>query len=420
MNETNDRPGFYNYNGTGNSSILMDFIPNTMYSISGYLTDTSSNPLIGAIVQTNTSQTTTTNSTGYYIFPSLANGTYNITATLYGYDSGYTIQTVNGAEIPNANFSLVTQPTYLLSGYVTNQSSGAPISGATVTTNMGQTDITDGTGYYNFALVDGTYLITASNTSYGDNSTTKTVNGAAVDNANISLLLLPPGKILVATNRYVILDDWKVNSKSGPGFFRPIIDHTPNSWTNKNTTINATALFIDDKGSPYTGRVITFNLYLPNGTEYTSARTDATTNEYGLANFSFNMDSMNYYGAWTVKASNSGIKSNTNFIYNWWGCGKAVGCDGGHSTGTPSRTRPANSPYYTGREVPSTSNHNNPNAFNCTDCHQSYDSKPGDPYSYNNSNNTKYASDVHKSLTCDNANCHQTFADHFNCAGVKG
>lgn len=184
------------------------------FSLSGYITNSSSGlPLNGATVQTNTTLSTTTNAQGYYIFTGLSNGSYNITATQTNYNSNYTIKTINGANIINANIPLSPippAPTYLLSGHVTNQSNGAAISGATVTTNTSLTTSTDGTGYYSFTVSNGNYLITASKTGYNSNSITRTVNGAPVNNADISLTAIPPstgGKIFVATNRYVILDD---------------------------------------------------------------------------------------------------------------------------------------------------------------------------------------------------------------------
>jgi len=106
------------------------------YNLSGYITNkTSGVPLNGATVQTNTSQSTTTNAQGYYIFTGLSNGSYIINATLTGYAVNSTTRTINGANLLNVNISLPPVPTYLLSGYVKNQTSGAVISGATVTIN---------------------------------------------------------------------------------------------------------------------------------------------------------------------------------------------------------------------------------------------------------------------------------------------
>ncbi len=386
----------------------------TLYNISGYVTNKSSGlPLSGATVQTNTSLTTTTNATGFYNFTGLSNGTYVINASLTGYGVNSINVAINGAHNTTANISLTPVPTYQLSGYVTNASNGQAITGAAVTTNTSLSTSTDGTGYYNFTVGNGTYIITASKPGYNDNSTTGTVSGAAMSNVNILLTPTPPsagGKILVATNRYVILDDWTTASSNGTGFFKPTTTHTANSWTGINTNINATAFFIDDKGSPLSGRVITFNLYMPNGTEYTPARINATTNAYGLANFSFDMDARNYYGNWTVKASNGNLNDNTSFIYNWWGCGMS-GCNSGHTGSNPAGTMAKNSPYMGGRETISQTGTHTSATLNCTNCHQSFDGNPGALTSggANHGINTK---DVHRNLTCSDPNCHQASSVH--------
>jgi len=60
-------------------------------------------------------------------------------------------------------------------------------------------------------LNNGTYIITASKSNYSDNSITRTVNGATVTGANISLSFFS-GILLVAANRFVILDDWRTGA----------------------------------------------------------------------------------------------------------------------------------------------------------------------------------------------------------------
>jgi len=60
-------------------------------------------------------------------------------------------------------------------------------------------------------------------------------------------------QILVATNRYVILDDGKTGS-FGTGFGNPGSSSNGNFWNGKNTTINATAMYIDNSGTPVAGK----------------------------------------------------------------------------------------------------------------------------------------------------------------------
>jgi len=86
--------------------------------------------------------------------------------------------------------------TYSVSGYITNASNSAAISGATVSADSipPQSNTTDGAGYYNLLLGNGSYTITASQTGYSSNSIPVTVNGAPVSNANIALTPVPPEK----------------------------------------------------------------------------------------------------------------------------------------------------------------------------------------------------------------------------------
>jgi len=78
------------------------------YEVSGYvkLPDGSAVRNVN-IVNNITSDTTTTDSSGFYTL-TLANGTYKITASKEGYITNSTIVTVSGADISNANITLDT------------------------------------------------------------------------------------------------------------------------------------------------------------------------------------------------------------------------------------------------------------------------------------------------------------------------
>ncbi|MFZ4859386.1 MAG: carboxypeptidase regulatory-like domain-containing protein [Desulfuromonadaceae bacterium] len=86
----------------------------------------------------------------------------------------------------------------MLLGTVTDQTTGLPISGATVALGgSAQSVVTDSTGTFKFGpLLDGTYSITASLTGYLDN----TVNTIAVSTSQsgIAPVSLTPGYILTA------------------------------------------------------------------------------------------------------------------------------------------------------------------------------------------------------------------------------
>ncbi len=395
------------------------------YNISGYITNKSSGvPLNGATVQTNTSLSTTTNSQGYYIFSGLSNRTYIINATLTGYAVNSTTTTISGANKTNVNISLSPVPTYILSGYVKNSSNGAAISGATVTTNTTLSTSTNGAGYYSFTVGNGTYIITASSTGYSDNSITRTVNGAAVSNANISLTPVPLsiiGKIFVATNRYVILDDPIYNGKTAQtadNFDLPFSNTwtTNNLWSGNQTNITGYALLLDMNGVPIKDTSVNFTIRNWNGLDSTNLTSN--TNSNGIANFTFSMNNETYYGRWYVDARASDKSDSTGFIYNWWGCqsGGTCGYSHGNTRTITVNSSKQNSPYTLGREtITSNGNHNwAANDKTCVGCHRSYSGVGGGNTFDGQSNKT---SDVHKTNTC--VTCHSTETVHDTDAVIK-
>ncbi|MCL7413369.1 MAG: carboxypeptidase regulatory-like domain-containing protein, partial [ANME-2 cluster archaeon] len=272
----NTRAGFWpNYDlSSWNSSINVEITSVGNNFISGYILNASdSTPISGATVQTNTSLTNTTDSNGFYKFDSLDNGTYIINASKSGYEANVTgiTKTISGANITNANITLVSLPKYLVSGYVKEVSTGDPISGATVTTNTSDSTSTDGSGYYSFSLADGTYLITASKSGYADNSITEVVNGAGVSNADILLSVFTgPSKVLVVTNRYVVLDDaTTIGQAAGTGFIVPSRSFG-DAVSGVRTTVNMYALVLDNNGMPLPFSNVTLTLKNPGGaTDYT-------------------------------------------------------------------------------------------------------------------------------------------------------
>ncbi len=386
--------------------------------LSGYITNKSSGlPLSGVTVTTNTSQTTTTNVTGYYNFK-ISNGTYIISASLYGYDTNSTTKTISGANVTNANISLSpATASYQLSGYVKDQSSGAAISGAAVMTNTSHAATTDASGYYSFIVYNWTHMITASKTGYLDNSTIITVNGSAISNANISLLTLR--KVLVATNRFVILDDPLTSGKTAQttaGFAIPLYTgwSSTERWSGNQTQITGYVLVLDGKGMPVNNTNVTFILRNWNGADTNTSPT-INTNSYGLANYTFDMNARNYYGNWNITATAVGISGAAGFIYNWWGC-QSGGCFN-HGTESPPAANSSrqNSPYTQGREsITANSNHNSITDTDCAGCHRSYGGTGGgDQFS---GQPTKTA-DVHVTDTC--ATCHATIATHDTDEPIK-
>ncbi len=358
------------------------------YSFSGYVTNKTSGPtLSGATVQTNTSLTMTTDATGFYNFTGLSNGTYIINASLTGYATNSITQIVNGNNVTNANISLSPVPTYLLSGYVTN-ASGASISGATVTINTGLTTSTDGAGYYSFTVSNGTYIITATKAGYSDNSITKTVNGAAVGDANIMLARVQT--LQVQTSRYSLFSPWT--------------DKASDASLSANFT--AYALLLGNDGLPVSGVNITFVISSP---AVVKATKYDITQANGLASVSydtfgdFNASNDPDYGNWTIKAyvtSNPTTSDSTNMSIQ--AGGSALGtCKNAycHRTSTTTGGLPR-SPYTDGYGSTTTraaashsvSTHQ---SYGCYYCHPGYAGNKTGRYGSTNGN------DVHKNLTCD-------------------
>ncbi len=410
----------WGYGGSGDTVDVSYFEATVNYNqavaeLSGYVLNSTGSPLSGATVETNTSLSTTTNASGFYNFTSLSNGTYMINASLAGYANNSITVTISGADNTTANISLTPLPTYLLSGYVTNATSGAAISGANVTTNTSLNTTTNATGYYNFTLSNGTYLITASNASYSDNSTTQTINGASVTNANITLagVSITSGQIFVATERFVILDDPRTGTPS-TGFSNPARDTiiSGDSWSGKSTLLTAYALFLDNNGFPLSGRVVNFTLTNPGSVDVVTNQSN-TTDSNGLAKFNYQLNGINYYGRWNIKAQNGTVNASYGFIYNWWGCAYSVsgggGCNYNHNSKSFDTGGTINSPFMNRRDPTAWRGGNHQYSIglgngNCYACHPSYDNTGISSTSWAGHNNSP--ADVHRNIQCSNSTCH--------------
>jgi len=88
--------------------IFLLFSPVVGYEVSGYVKLPDGNAIRNAnIVNNITSDTTTTDSSGFYSL-SLPNNTYQITASKEGYTTNSTVVTVSGADVTNTNITLDT------------------------------------------------------------------------------------------------------------------------------------------------------------------------------------------------------------------------------------------------------------------------------------------------------------------------
>ncbi|MBW6518206.1 MAG: hypothetical protein K0A89_06865, partial [ANME-2 cluster archaeon] len=247
-----------------------------------------------------------------------------------------------------------------------------------------------------------TMTVTASAGATGSHQQSVTATGSASDTSNLvtTTVFTGPSKILVATNRYVVLDDATTSGQaSGTGFIVP-----SRTWTNAfgpgvRTTVNMYALVLDADGMPLPSSNVTLTLRNPGGAiDYTLP---TSTDSNGLINVPRDLNAKNYYGKWQVEVNASGVTGSAQFIYNWWGCVGGNGCSG-HGNENLGSGAPISSPYAGGSDavVGDRSQH----ATTCTVCHLSYNGQ-----GLSQSVNTIGA---HSSLSCDNANCHGSISSH--------
>jgi len=150
-------------------------------------------PIAGVTVSLtgNASATTTTDSTGFYRFTGLSNGSYTITPSKAGYtfSPANKAVSISGGDIISQNFSGSTAAIYSISGTVTSGGSG--LSGATMTLSgtASAMTTTNSSGSYTFTgLTNGTYTITPSKTGYtfSPTSITVTISGANLTGQNFT------------------------------------------------------------------------------------------------------------------------------------------------------------------------------------------------------------------------------------------
>lgn len=133
---------------------------------------------------------TLTSSNGAFGFPTLAAGTYAVSASAPGYEPGRATVTVTADHNANLNLHLVsTTGGGSLQGVVKSSATGKAVAGAVVTlTPSSMATVTDGTGYYGFASVTAaTYTLTVTAAGYQPYSQTIGVKSGHTDQINVSL-----------------------------------------------------------------------------------------------------------------------------------------------------------------------------------------------------------------------------------------
>lgn len=187
--------------------------PESTFNISGYKINGTDNNGTGIanwniMLMNGTGEqiaSTVTDSTGFYNFTGLTNGTYNVTeGMMMGWTNTSTspisqIVTIHGGDATNLNFTNVLispEPvaTFNISGFKINNTIGSGIQGWNITlmnSTMQKSMLTGADGSYKFtSLVNGTYNVTEETktgwTNVSPISQQVTINGADMTNINFT------------------------------------------------------------------------------------------------------------------------------------------------------------------------------------------------------------------------------------------
>lgn len=166
-------------------------------SVSGTVKSTSGAAIAGASVGFG-GGSTTTSSTGAYSLTGVPAGTIQLVASASGFQSSTQNVTITGGTNSTANFTLTPATTGAgtVTGKITNASSGAALSGATVSWSGGSTT-SSSTGTYTLTNVTaGTVNITAARTGYLSRTLPVSVTSGATSTLNIAIATA--GKITVS------------------------------------------------------------------------------------------------------------------------------------------------------------------------------------------------------------------------------
>ncbi|HEX9562482.1 MAG TPA: carboxypeptidase regulatory-like domain-containing protein [Gemmatimonadaceae bacterium] len=166
----------------------------TTGTISGVVTDAITGaPLSGAVISTQPpTNTVTANAQGAYTIANVQIGSYSITATHTAYNPNSTNAVVVAGLTVTANLNLTPQGGSI-AGVVTDATTGAPVSGASVSTQPPTSSVsTNAQGAYTISgAASGTYTVNASRSGYAPNSVQVTVMAGQTATAGIALTPLP-------------------------------------------------------------------------------------------------------------------------------------------------------------------------------------------------------------------------------------
>jgi phosphatidylinositol-3-phosphatase len=158
-------------------------------TITGQVTNHSNGAALPGATVSYSGGSTKTDSGGNYTLSNVPAGSVNVTAALAGFTSQTSSVNVSSGATSTQNFSLSPASTTpgAITGRVTNASSGAALSGATVSYSGGSA-ITDSGGNYTLNNVaPGTVMVTASMTGFTSKTASVTVTSGGTSTQNFAL-----------------------------------------------------------------------------------------------------------------------------------------------------------------------------------------------------------------------------------------
>jgi len=185
-------------------------------SVSGTVKSSSGAAISGATVGFG-GGSTTTSATGTYSLTGIVAGTIQLVASANGFQSSTQNVVITGGANSTANFTLTPTTTgaSTVTGKITNASSGAALSGATVSWSGGSTT-SSSTGIYTLSNVTaGTQKITASKTGYLARTLSVAVTAGATATLNIPIATAGKLTVKVLNSSNVAVASASVTIKGG-------------------------------------------------------------------------------------------------------------------------------------------------------------------------------------------------------------
>jgi len=273
----------------------VDFVATSLpiYSISGTVSgDTQAGVTITILyhsISGDTTTNTTTNTSGYYEFRGLRNGTYTVTPSKTGYTFSPTNTKVQIHEYnaTGVNFIASVVGTYSISGNVT---CGAGITMTLTGTSSGSTT-TDVSGNYSFTgLKKGTYTVTPSKSGYSFAPPSSTVIISEASVAGVNFTCTPPTfsisgtvsgdtKAGVTMSLFGCVSATTITDASGNYSFRGLSNCTYLVMPSKtNYTFTPSSMSVTISGANVTGInfTATENTYSISGTVTGDTKADVT------------------------------------------------------------------------------------------------------------------------------------------------